>query len=105
MEIKSHVITTLKDAVGTQMGEVIVAEVWNSQWNLKKKKRVGCNGYALCPEENSLKSHFIFLHAFLSPFWHNAMYNYVNQLNGVRIGMDEVEAHTLIFVNLMIYIK
>ena len=33
------------------------------------------------------------------------MYNYVNQLNGVRIGMDGVEAHTLIFVNLMIYIK
>ena len=33
------------------------------------------------------------------------MYNYVNQLNGVRIGMDDVEAHTLIFVNLMIYIK
>ena len=33
------------------------------------------------------------------------MYNYVNQLNGVRIGVDEVKAHTLIFVTLMIYIK
>lgn len=33
------------------------------------------------------------------------MYNYVNQLNGVRIGVGEVKAHTLIFVNLMIYIK
>lgn len=60
----------------------------------------------ILPEENSLKFHFMFLHAFLSPFWHKAMYNNVEaQLNGVRIGMDDVEAHTLIFVNLMIYIK
>lgn len=71
----------------------------------KKSGRVGCDGCAFCPEENSLRFHFMFLHAFLSPFWHKAMYNYVNQLNGVRIGMDDVEAHTLIFVNLMIYIK